>query len=198
LRRSYSRPTLPTCACMSPPVAFRSDTSPKWTPALLKELGVTLDKDDGCFYISWADFKKYPGHARTNPTLFPPPCTTQGEWTCVDLHSPSHVAAPTYTPPRLAFVLPSGFLVVFEKPNRSSFTCTLLHPPSLPSPGIAPQVLCRCHGVLPGAAPSPWVRPHAGCTVARGSPQGAADQGGPRSLLQPHLQNGHRGVGDGE
>jgi hypothetical protein len=36
----------------------RSDSSPKWTPALLRELGVTLDKDDGCFFMSWADFKR--------------------------------------------------------------------------------------------------------------------------------------------
>jgi hypothetical protein len=160
---------------MSPPVVFRSDTSPKWTPALLRDLGVTLDKDDGCFYISWADFKKYPGHARTHeshalptlaprkgsgtvPTYTPPrmlllPPTLPLAWCCSHLQSP-----------HLALVLPSGLLVVFEKPNRSSFTCTLLHPPLLPSPGMLRRYFVGvtvCYLVPPpppGSGPVPGAR----------------------------------------
>ena len=36
-----------------------SDGSSKWTPALIKELAVAFDANDGKFWMSYDDFKKY-------------------------------------------------------------------------------------------------------------------------------------------
>jgi hypothetical protein len=36
-----------------------SDASSKWTPALIKELNVTFDSNDGRFWMSYDDFKRF-------------------------------------------------------------------------------------------------------------------------------------------